>query len=409
MKTYISANLLITGDGEGYKDGALLIEDGTILDVGPAESVSSEGADRTYDFSEETVMPGLIDAHTHFSSFGDADREGYTVGSSTADRVLHTIENARETIDNGITTIRDVGSPGDIPMVVRDAIADGIVRGPRVVTCGQGLTATGGHGYPLPPHIVGDNIPLNGYRADGVDEVITGVRTQLERTADAIKVWATGGVIDPDGEIDTLEYSQEELNAIVAEADRHNVHVAAHAHPPSGIQACVEAGVRSIEHGMYIDDASIKAMAENNVYLVSTLSVMHNLKNHPNVPDYYRTNTESAIEHHVSKLPDAVEAGVPLAMGTDAGAPTYAHGGNADELRYLVEAGLDASKVIEIATRQTAELLEFDDLGVLRPEYKADIIAVKGNPLRDIDVLTESSNILFVMSDGQVMKSKNTA
>jgi imidazolonepropionase-like amidohydrolase len=150
-------------------------------------------------------------------------------------------------------------------------------------------------------------------------------------------------------------------------------------------------------------------MAENNVYLVSTLSVMHNLKNHPNVPDYYRTNTELAIEHHVSKLPDAVEAGVPLAMGTDAGAPTYAHGGNADELRYLVEAGLEASTVIEIATRQTAELLEFNDLGVLRPEFKADIIAVKGNPLRDIDVLTESSNIPFVMSDGQVMKSEKIA
>lgn len=409
MKTYISANLLIMGDGEEYTDGALLIEDDTILDVGPAESVSSESADRAYDFSEETVMPGLIDAHTHFSSFGDADIEGYTVGSSTADRVLHTIQNARETIDNGITTIRDVGSPGDIPMVVRDAIADGKVRGPRVVTCGQGLTATGGHGYPLSPHVAEDNLPINGYRADGVDEVITGVRTQLERGADAIKVWATGGVIDPEGEIDTVEYSQEELNAIVAEADRHNVHVAAHAHPPSGIQACVEAGVRSIEHGMYIDDASIEAMAENNVYLVSTLSVMHNLKNHPNVPDYYRTNTESAIEHHVSKLPDAVEAGVPLAMGTDAGAPTYAHGGNADELRYLVEAGLEASTVIEIATRQTAKLLEFDDLGVLRPGYKADIIAVKGNPLRNVDVLTESSNIRFVMSDGQVMKSENTA
>ena len=404
MRTYIEANRVLTGDGETYVDGAVLVEDGTITAVGPAADISENGATHEYKFPDHTVLPGLIDAHTHFASLGGPDRAGYTVGSSTADRVIHTIENAQRTIDAGITTVRDVGSPGDVPMVVRDAIAEGTVEGPRIVTCGQGLTATGGHGYPLPPHLSDEDVVLNGYRADGVEEVRTGVRTQLERGADAIKVWATGGVIDPEGEIDTIEYSQEELDAIVAEAERHNVHVAAHAHPPSGIQACVDAGVRSIEHGMYMDDASIEAMAENDVYLVSTLSVMHNLMNHPDVPEYYRTNTRAAIDHHVSKLPDAVDAGVPLAMGTDAGAPTYSHGGNAAELKYLVKAGLKPATVIEIATRQTAELLEYEDLGVLADGYKADLIAVNGDPHRDIEVLTEPANVEFVMIDGVSVK-----
>lgn len=404
MSTYISADRILTGNGEEYSDGAVLIEEGTVTAVGPVEDVSANGVDEEYHFPDHTVLPGLIDAHTHFASLGDADRAGYTIGSTTADRVIHTIENARRTIDAGITTIRDVGSPGNVPMVVRDAIASGSLDGPRVVTCGQGLTATGGHGYPLPSHVSSDGVPLNGYRADGVDEVRKGVRTQLERGADAIKVWATGGVIDPEGEIETLEYSQEELDAIVSEANRHNVHVAAHAHPPNGIQACVEAGVRSIEHGMYIDDASIEAMADNGVFLVSTLSVMHTLKNYPNVPEYYRTNTAAAIEHHVSKLPEAVKAGVPLAMGTDVGAPTYDHGGNAAELKYLVEAGLEPEAVIEIATRQTAELLEFDDLGVLTEGFKADLIAVRGNPTRDIEVLTKPGNVEFVMIDGDAVK-----
>jgi imidazolonepropionase-like amidohydrolase len=406
MSLCIHAGRILTGDGTEFVDGAVLIEGGEIAAVGPAEEIPEDDADRTVHVPEHTLLPGLVDAHTHFSSLGDADRTGYTVESTTADRVIHTVENARRTVDAGITTVRDVGSPGDVPMVVRDAIEAGIFEGPRVVTCGQGLTATGGHGSPLPPHLGDDDIPLNGYRADGIEEVLEGVRTQLARGADAIKVWATGGVIDPEGEIDTMEYSQAELDAIVAEADRHNVHVAAHAHPPNGIQACVDAGVRSIEHGMYMDDAAIEAMAENDVYLVSTLSVMHRLNEHPDVPQYYRTNTNEAIEHHMSKLPDAVDAGVPLAMGTDAGAPTYAHGGNADELAYLVESGLSPADVIEIATRQSAELLEFNDLGVLEPGYKADCIAVRGDPTRDIEVLTDPENVQLVVSRGTVIKDE---
>lgn len=404
MRTYIEAGRILTGDGEEYIDGAVLIEDGTIKAARPAEDISANGAAQHYHLPDHTVLPGLIDAHTHIASLGSADRAGYTVGSSNADRVIHTIENAQRLINAGITTVRDVGSPSNVPMVVRDAIVDGTVDGPRVVTCGQGLTATGGHGYPLPPHLRDDNVALNGYRADGVDEVTTGVRKQLERGADAIKVWATGGVIDPEGEIDTVEYSQEELNAIVDEANRHNAHVAAHAHPPNGILACVEAGVRSIEHGMYMDDAAIEAMAENNVYLVSTLSVMHHLMNHPDVPDYFRTNTKAAIDHHVSKLPEAINAGVPLAMGTDAGAPTYPHGENSDELKYLVEAGVEPATVIEIATRQTAELLEYEDLGVLKDGYKADLIAVDGVPTQDINVVTEEERIDLVIIDGAVKK-----
>jgi imidazolonepropionase-like amidohydrolase len=405
---YVEAGRVVTGDGDAFRDGAVLIADDRIEAVGPVEDVSPEDADREYHLPEHTLLPGLIDAHVHIASLGDPNRSAYVLGTSTAERVIQTVGNARATVEAGITTVRDVGSPGDVPMVVRDAVADGTIRGPRIVTCGQGLTATGGHGDAVPPHLSHEGVAENGRVANGVAAVRTAVREQLQRGADAVKVWATGGVIDPEGEIDVVEYSQTELNALVEEADRHNAHVAAHAHPPSGIQSCVEAGVRSIEHGMYVDEESAALMAEHGTYLVSTLSVMERLSTNPDVPEYYRTNSRAAMEHHASMLPTVREMGVPLAMGTDAGAPTYDHGGNASELVCLADAGLDAADVIEIATRNTAELLEFDDLGVLEPGYLADVIAVAGDPLDDVSVLADPENVSLVVGDGRVQVEPST-
>lgn len=405
MRIRIQGDSVISGDGSVYDDGAVLIENDRIVDVGLDEEVSKSDVDQEYSLAGHTVMPGLIDVHTHIGSVGDPDRMGYTLKNSPSQRVIDTIENARKTVEAGITTIRDVGTPNDIAMTVRDAIADGLFPGPRIFACGEGLTSTGGHGDELAWHLADSyDDGRKGRLVSGVADAKLAVREQLQRGADGIKVWATGGVIDPEGEIDSVEFSQAELDAIVEEADRHNVHVCSHAHPPSGIKASVEAGVRSIEHGMFINEESARLMAENDVYLVSTLSVMKKLTNNPNVPEYYRTNTREAIDHHTEMLPIVDDLGVRFAMGTDAGAPTYPHGENAMELECLVDAGLDPLRAIEISTRQSAELLEIDDLGILDEGYKADIIAVEGDPIDDISLITDPENVVLVIADGSVVK-----
>ena len=408
MKTYLEAGTVVTGDGTTYADGAVLVDGREVVAVGPAEDVPDEGADRTHALPGHTVMPGLIDAHTHLATSGSSDIVADELTRSTARKAVDALKHARTTVEAGVTTVRDVGSAADVAQVVRDEVRAGEFPGPRVVACGQGLTATGGHADLTPWHLDAAPEAMQGRVANGVAGVRTAVREQLQRGADAVKVWATGGVIDPEGEVDVVEYSQAELDALVEEAGRHNAHVAAHAHPPGGIRACVEAGVRSIEHGMYIDEESAALMAEHGTYLVSTLSVMERLATNPDVPEYYRTNARAAIEHHTSMLPAVAEMGVPLAMGTDAGAPTYDHGGNASELVCLADAGLDAADVIEIATRNTAELLEFDDLGVLEAGYRADVIAVAGDPLDDVSVLADPENVSLVTVDGAVRSEPST-
>lgn len=406
MHSYIQAGQVVTADGTVYEDAAVRIEDGALVAVGPSEGVNRDGVDLEYSLPNHTVMPGIIDVHTHLSSTGNPDVTADDLLRSVSQKSLDAVKNARTTVEAGVTTVRDVGSALDVAMTVRNEVNAGTVPGPRIVACGQGLTATGGHADVSPWHISPSEVDGQGRIANGVSEVRAAVREQLEREADAIKVWATGGVIDPEGEIETLEYSQEELNAIVAEADRHNVHVAAHAHAPNGINACVEAGVRSIEHGMYIDDESIEAMAENDVYLTLTMAVMQTLIASDAVPEYYKTNTEEAIEYRRSKMEDAQEAGVKFVMGTDAGAPTLPHGENMLELECMVDAGLDPIEAIEISTRQTAELLELDDrVGVLREGFEADILAVNGDPLDDITVLRDAKNIELVTVGGRVMKN----
>jgi imidazolonepropionase-like amidohydrolase len=406
MQAYIEAGQIITGRGTVYEDGAIRIEDDGIAAVGPNEDVNGDSVELTFSLPQHTIQPGIIDAHTHLSTTGNPDVASDDLLRSISQKSLDAVKHARTTVEAGVTTVRDVGSALDVAMTVRDEIAAGSVPGPRIVACGQGLTATGGHADVTPWHVESENVDGQGRIANGVAEVREAVREQLEREADAIKVWATGGVIDPEGEIDTLEYSPEELKAIVEEADRHNVDVAAHAHAPNGILACVDAGVHSIEHGMYMDDEAMQAMAENDVYLTLTMAVMQTLTSSDAVPEYYKTNTESAIEYRRSKMEDAQEAGVKFVMGTDAGAPTLSHGENTLELECMVDAGIDPLEAIEISTRQTAEMLEMDEtIGVLQDGFDADLIAVKGDPLEDITTLRDPENIDLVTVEGEIMKN----
>lgn len=409
MRRRISANRLITGDQDIIDDGAVLIEDDVIVEMGSDEDVSSEDIAVEHSLNDHTLMPGIIDAHTHIASNGNPNVVEDELGRSLSQRTIDAIQNAKTTVEAGITTIRDVGSPSDIAMTVRDAIEQGSFPGPRIVACGQGLSATGGHGIVTPWYLERGADDGMAREANGVSDVRNAVREQVRKEADAIKVWATGGVIDPEGEIETVEFSPEELTAIVEEANRHNLHVASHAHPPNGILTSVEAGVRSVEHGMYMDAESMDAMAENDVYLVLTMAVMQTIIQSDSVPEYYRTNTEEAVEYRRSKLSEAKERGVKFAMGTDAGAPTMHHGENTLELECMVDADLDPLEAIEISTRQTAEMLGLQDVGVLGTGNQADLIAIRGDPLEDITVIRDQTNVELVTVGGRVAKDETEA
>lgn len=408
MKTLYNANCVITGNGSKIQNGSVVVEGNKITRLGPEKDVEVKNPDLVFDLQDHTILPGLIDSHVHLTLNGGKNPGVDMTNRSQTQIVLDTIKNCRKTIDSGVTTVRDLGSPYDIPMAIRDEVEFGTFRGPRIVAGGQAITATGGHGEVAdgPWHLPSmGNCRKIGRAADGVPEVKKAVREQLQRGADCIKVIVSGGVAD--GTYGVLEYSSEELSAIVSEASRHGVDVASHAHSPEAIAASVNAGVCSVEHGTFIDNESINTLARSNVYLVSTLSIMHAISNHSEVPEQDRRLSKQAVEHHKQKVLDAHEAGVSLAMGTDAGGKALPHGRNPLELKMLVDAGLDPMDAINISTHQSASMIGLGhEIGVLEQGYAADLIAVKGDPVDSIDVLQDSDNIDLVVKSGEIMKNR---
>jgi len=407
MVISISAGTLFTGD-EVINEAGITIKDGVIQEVGSQEDLP-EDADYHYHLPEHTVIPGLIDGHTHITSIGepeDPNVERDAVMHTQSERVLETFKNCQRTIEAGITTVRDLGGPRDISMAVRDEIAAGSFAGPRIVTAGEGLTSTGGHGDEHPWHLANVDIGRKQYVADGVSGVKQAVRTQLQRGADLIKVWVTGGVVDEGDGVEALEYSPEEIEAIVAEADRHGVPVASHAHTPRGIEVSIEAGVHSIEHGMYMDDRSIEMLIDSGTYLTLTMAVMETIRSNEYLADYLHQNADKAIDYQRSMLSAARDAGVNIAMGSDTGGyPSIPHGENTLELECMVNAGYSPQEALQVSTVATSDMLGFgDSLGQIAPDYIADIVAVEGDLLADITRLRDPANIDLVMVDGSPVK-----
>jgi imidazolonepropionase-like amidohydrolase len=404
----LRADRIVTGESV-YEDGAILIDEGVVESVGSRDDVSADGA-VTRSLDGYTLLPGLIDGHVHITGPDPA------VGAvedlfqhSTSEVTIRALENARKTIEAGVTTVRDLGSPNDVAMAVRDAIAAGSFPGPRILTSGQGLTATAGHGDHVPWHVEthlateSGELGSKGLVVDGVDEVRRAVRRQVKLGADLIKVWATDGINDVGGGR-TMSFSRRELEAIVDEATRHDLPVAAHAYGTDAIEACVRAGVRSIEHGHFMDEGAIEAMADHDVFLTFTYAAFHRLAT---ADRYDSENPRSALEHQRSMLPLARERGVSFAMGTDAGT-VVGNGDNAVELRHLRDAGFEPLEAIRIATVETARMLGLDSVGSLQAGYTADLIGVRGNPLSDVTLLEAPENIDLVLKEGQVVKDTVT-
>jgi imidazolonepropionase-like amidohydrolase len=319
--------------GKMLTDQAIVIEGGKIVSVGPAGSAPGAGA-TTIDLPDATVLPGLIDAHTHITF--DQGATGYpSLGISTQREALVGAKNARITLLAGFTTVRNVGARGYSDVALRDAINAGDVPGSRMIVSGPALGITGGHCdnnlLPFEYHATGDGV------ADGIEPVQHKVREVIKYGADVIKICATGGVMSKGDDPNTSQFTLEEMKAIVAEAHRLGRKVAAHAHGAQGVTWASEAGVDSIEHGHLMDDASIAALKKNGTYLVPTLYLMDWYRENAakaNVPEYSRKKMEMVSQVGQANVKKAMAAGVKIGLGTDAA--VYPHGLNAHELGVYV-------------------------------------------------------------------------
>ena len=386
--------------GKMLTNRAIVVEDGKIISVGSDTAALPEGA-KVIDLSDKTVLPGLIDAHTHITfdpKFG-YDR----LAISVPREALIGAKNARITLLAGFTTIRNVGATEFADIALRDAINAGDVPGPRIDASGPALSITGGH--------CDDNLLPYGWHAtevgvaDGVENVQHKVREVIKYGADVVKICATGGVLSLGDNPQHSQYTQAELNAIVADAHRLGRKVAAHAHGAEGIRWSAEAGVDSIEHGSYIDDAAIAAMKQHGTYLVPTLYLSDwFLENAPkmNVPPSMLAKGREVMPAARKNIAHAFASGVKVGFGTDAA--VYPHGLNAREFAVMVKLGLTPLQAIQAATLNDADLLGWSDkVGVLEPGRYADIIAVEGDPLADITTL---ERVKFVMKGGVVYKNE---
>jgi imidazolonepropionase-like amidohydrolase len=395
--------------GEYVEPGIVLVEDGRIAAVGSAAMPPDAVV---IDLGDLTLLPGLMDMEINMLLGGPSGGNPRSdVQDDPAFRTLRAIINCRTTLQAGFTTVRNLGlfvrTGGVLLDVALSRACDlGWVDGPRIVPAGHAITPTGGHLDPTMFQRLGPGImPLSVEEgiANGVPEVRKAVRYQLKYGARVIKISASGGVMSHSGEAGAQQYSDEELVAIVDEAHRAGIKVAAHAHGDAGIRACIRAGVDCIEHGSLATDETIALMVEHGTFLVPTSYLSEGLDISRAAPEL-KAKAAEVFPKARRMLGKAIEAGVKIACGTDA--PAVPHGQNAKELWAMVDRGMTPLGAIQAATLGAAELISVEDRGRLEAGLLADIIAVPGDPLTDITV---TEDVRFVMKGGQIYRNDTAA
>jgi imidazolonepropionase-like amidohydrolase len=397
-RTVVHAGHLLDVDtGKMLADQAVTLQAGRVVSVQPWSATAAKGA-IVLDWTGYTVVPGLMDMHTHIADETETADPGAALKSSPARDAFIGAKNARDTLRAGFTTVRDVGVyRGFADIALRDAINAGEVPGPRMFVAGAYITIPGGGGEitGLPP---GTEVPMEFRRgvSKGVDDVRRHVDIILDHGADLIKVIATGAVLTDGTEPGQSEYTEAEIHAAVEEAAKRGKFVAAHAHGAEGIKRAVRAGVRSIEHGSLIDDEGIALMKQHGTWLVADIYNGDYIdsvgRSEGWSAEKLRKNTETTDAQR-DGFRKAVKAGVHIAFGTDAG--VYPHGDNARQFAYMVRYGMTPLQAIRAATIDAARLLGKEkELGSIAPNKAADLVAVACDPLQNVECLRQIQGVV---------------
>jgi imidazolonepropionase-like amidohydrolase len=383
---------IIDGKGDSPFRGFVVVENNRIVEIGKGSGPAKKHGHEEVDLEGRTLLPGMIDCHVHLCLDGSADPMRSLQNDSEPMMTLKTAKNAQLSLLAGVTTVRDMGARSGVTLSIRNAVADAIVPGPRILSSGRCICMTGGHGWPF------------GREADGEDEVRKAVREQIKAGVDVIKLMATGGVMTPGVDPGAAQYTYEELKAGVEEAHKAGRRTAAHAQGNQGVKNALKAGIDSIEHGVFLDDESIRLFLDRKTALVPTISApFHILEKgiKGGVPAYAVEKTKKVKKAHVESAKKAYRAGVTIAMGTDAGTPFNGHGENLKELELLISIGLSPMEAILSATGIASQILGLgSQIGTIEQGKLADLIVVEGDPLQDIALLQKKENLVIVMKDG---------
>jgi imidazolonepropionase-like amidohydrolase len=398
--------LVRTGHLLDVKTGAepaaqtIIVTGDRITAIAPTASTPKQAGDTEIDLTRYTVMPGLIDVHTHLTMTTNFDPY-FELSMTPAKEAIIGVENAKVTLEAGFTTVRNVGANDFTDVALRDEINAGHIPGPHMQVSGPALGITGGHMdenlLPYEYHVHGQAV------ADGIPAVQHQVRENIKYGADLIKIGATGGVLSKGDDPQASQYTLEEMQAIVADAHRLGRKVAAHAHGGQGILWASEAGVDSIEHGSYLNDEGIAMMKKHGTYLVPTAYLIDWMQQYGNLPPLYQQKMKDVSAVEKQNAIKAIKAGVKVALGTDAA--VYPHGLNAHEIDvYVNQFGMSPLQGIQTGTINAADLMGWTDrVGTIEPGKWADIIAIDGDPLKDVKLL---QHINFVMKSGIVYKDE---
>ncbi len=398
--------LIRTGHLLDVKTGAepaaqtIIVTGDRITAIAPTASTPKQSGDTEIDLTRYTVMPGLIDVHTHLTMTTNFDPY-FELSMTPAKEAIIGVENAKVTLEAGFTTVRNVGANDYTDVALRDEINAGHIPGPHMQASGPALGITGGHMdenlLPYEFHVHGQGV------ADGIPAVQHQVRENIKYGADLIKIGATGGVLSKGDDPQASQYTLEEMQAIVADAHRLGRKVAAHAHGGQGILWASEAGVDSIEHGSYLNDEGIAMMKKHGTYFVPTAYLIDWMQEYGKLPPIYQQKMKDVSAVEKQNAIKAIKAGVKVALGTDAA--VYPHGLNAHEVDvYVNQFGMSPLQGIQTGTINAADLMGWTDkIGTIEPGKWADIIAIDGDPLKDVKLL---QHVPFVMKSGVVYKDE---
>ena len=406
QSTYIYCGKLInTQKGIIESNKTIIVSSNKINDVIDGFVKPKNKADQTINLKDKFVMPGLIDMHVHIENEFDAKTRLKKYTLNEADVAFNSVGFAKTTLLQGFTTVRDLGGTG-VNIAIRNAIDAGKIPGPRVFTAGKALATTGGHADPTNGSrrsLIGNPGPKEGV-VNSVEDAKKAVRQRYKNGADCIKITATGGVLSVAKSGDNPQFTIEEIKAICKTAKDYGMHVAAHAHGDEGMRRAILGGVKTIEHGTYMSEATMELMKKYDVFLVPTITAGKEVEEKAKVKGFY---PDIVVPKALAVGPQiqgtfgiAYKNGVGIAFGTDAG--VFKHGDNGKEFRFMVEAGMPAMETIQSATVTNAKILKMEnEIGQLKKGFYADIIAVNQDPTKHIETM---ENVVFVMKNGKIYK-----